>query len=79
MESIFDAAGFEVVLHVTQHAGHATDIVRNAPLEQFQAVVAVGGDGTAFEVLQVPFLAFECNSVCMFKRKKAEDYIARCT
>ncbi|CAL8465366.1 g4902 [Coccomyxa elongata] len=52
VESIFDAAGFEVVLHVTQHAGHATDIVRNAPLEQFQAVVAVGGDGTAFEVLQ---------------------------
>ncbi len=51
---MLQAAGFEVVLHVTERPGQATDIVRDEALEQFQAVVAVGGDGTAFEVLQVP-------------------------
>ncbi|EIE23325.1 hypothetical protein COCSUDRAFT_83701 [Coccomyxa subellipsoidea C-169] len=52
VEAMLQAAGFEVVLHVTERPGQATDIVRDEALEQFQAVVAVGGDGTAFEVLQ---------------------------
>jgi diacylglycerol kinase family enzyme len=58
---MFQAAGFEVVLHVTERPGHATDIVKEEALEHFQAVVAVGGDGTAFEVLQVPFILSSCS------------------
>ena len=37
----------------TQGPGHATDIVKEAELQNFDAVVAVGGDGTIFEILQV--------------------------
>lgn len=36
----------------TEHAGHATQIVARAELGRYAAVCAVGGDGTAFEVLQ---------------------------
>ncbi len=32
-------------------AGHATDLVAEADLEAFDGVIAVGGDGTLFEVL----------------------------
>lgn len=36
---------------LTTHAGHATALVEQADLSRFDAVVASGGDGTLFEVL----------------------------
>jgi diacylglycerol kinase family enzyme len=53
VEPIFLAAGFEMTVHETKHAGHATELVRGEKLELYLAVVAVGGDGTVFEILQV--------------------------
>ncbi len=35
----------------TRYAGHATDLVAEADLEAFDGVIAAGGDGTLFEVL----------------------------
>ena len=39
-----------VVVRPTKHAGHATAMAREAKLDGVDAVVAVGGDGTLFEV-----------------------------
>ena len=50
---ILEAAGFHLDVRETQGPGHATDIVKEAELQIFDAVVAVGGDGTIFEILQV--------------------------
>jgi len=50
---ILEAAGFHLDVRETQGPGHATDIVKEAELQNFDAVVAVGGDGTIFEILQV--------------------------
>ena len=36
---------------LTSHSGHATSIVAAAPIHEFDAVIASGGDGTLFEVL----------------------------
>jgi diacylglycerol kinase (ATP) len=36
---------------ITQHAGHAIDLARDAAIEGYDVVVAVGGDGTSNEVL----------------------------
>ncbi|CAL5222109.1 g4421 [Coccomyxa viridis] len=49
---ILEAAGFHLDVRETQGPGHATDIVKEAELQIFDAVVAVGGDGTIFEILQ---------------------------
>lgn len=53
MRPILEAAGFHMDVRETQGPGHATDIVKEAELQNFDAVVAVGGDGTIFEILQV--------------------------
>jgi diacylglycerol kinase family enzyme len=50
---ILEAAGFHLDIRETKGPGHATDIVKEAELQIFDAVVAVGGDGTIFEILQV--------------------------
>ena len=50
---ILEAAGFHLDVRETKGPGHATDIVKEAELQIFDAVVAVGGDGTIFEILQV--------------------------
>ena len=42
-------ASIELVL--TRHAGHAVDLVAEADLGAYDGIVAVGGDGTLFEVL----------------------------
>lgn len=36
---------------LTQHCGHATELVAGCALESFDGIVAAGGDGTVFEVL----------------------------
>lgn len=56
MQTILQAAGLEVTVKETEHPGHATDIVRQLALDSCDAVVAVGGDGTVFEALQVTCL-----------------------
>ena len=53
MAPVLAAAGFEVNAHETLARGHATQIVAAEDLGSYEAVVAVGGDGTVFEVLQV--------------------------
>ena len=53
VQTILQAAGLDVTVKETEHPGHATDIVRQLALDSCDAVVAVGGDGTVFEALQV--------------------------
>lgn len=53
IQTIFKAAGLSVTVRETQRAGHATEIVRSLQLDQCDALVTVGGDGTVFEALQV--------------------------
>lgn len=72
---MFHAAGFDVTCHMTESAGHATDIVRDEALEHFQAVVAVGGDGTVFEVLQVNFTNRDHQSHHVPKEFLRNDYV----
>ena len=48
---LFGAAGIHPVAHTTARAGHARELVRLARLSDYDAVVAVGGDGTANEVV----------------------------
>jgi diacylglycerol kinase family enzyme len=48
-----DAAGLQHELHVTQRAGHATDLLAGLELQGVSAVVFMGGDGTVHEGLQV--------------------------
>ena len=53
IQTILKAAGLSVVVKETQRAGHATEIVRSLQLDQCDALITVGGDGTVFEALQV--------------------------
>ena len=53
VKPILEAAGFQLDFRETRGPGHATEIVKEAHLETVDAVVAVGGDGTIFEILQV--------------------------
>ena len=53
VQTILKAAGVAVTVRETQHRGHATDIVRQLALDRCDALVTVGGDGTAHEALQV--------------------------
>ena len=47
---IFDAAGIELEVYVTERAGHATEIARTLGLKSLSGICAVGGDGTFHEV-----------------------------
>ncbi|MFQ5632774.1 MAG: acylglycerol kinase family protein [bacterium] len=42
---------FACDLHVTSCAGHAVDIVREVDFANYDGLVAAGGDGTLFEVI----------------------------
>lgn len=44
--------GLPVDLHLTQYAGHATQLAREAYRKGTRKFLAAGGDGTSFEVLQ---------------------------
>lgn len=52
VKPILTAGGCRTTIHVTQGKGHATDIARAIKPGQFTSIVAVGGDGTVFEILQ---------------------------
>ena len=45
------AAGFDLEVHETRERGEATGLVRNAYAAGFREFIAVGGDGTAFEIV----------------------------
>ena len=47
---IFDADKIELEVHVTERAGHATEIAKTLDLRPFSGICAVGGDGTFHEV-----------------------------
>jgi YegS/Rv2252/BmrU family lipid kinase len=47
----FEAHSVEAEFVFTRGQGHAASLVADASLDEFEAVVAVGGDGTVFEVL----------------------------
>ena len=50
IEERLDKDQFDYRIAETQHAGHATDLAREAVEEGIDLVVAVGGDGTVNEV-----------------------------
>ncbi len=50
IEQVFSSHDFEVEIKYTTHAKHATTLSRNAVIEKFDTVVAVGGDGSVNEV-----------------------------
>ena len=41
--------GLEIETRLTEHKGHATEILESSPLDFYDGVVAAGGDGTVFE------------------------------
>lgn len=45
------AGGIEFDVVETSHAGHATEIARNAYRDGYRSFIAVGGDGTSFEIV----------------------------
>jgi len=45
------ALGIDIVEMATEHEGHATELARAAVAEGFEAVIAIGGDGTVNEVV----------------------------
>lgn len=46
-----EAARYKVDLYVTQYHGHGVRLLDELPLSQYDAVVAMGGDGTNFQVI----------------------------
>lgn len=51
VETSFDEKGIQFELRITDYPEHAVDIVGNADFSQYDGVVAGGGDGTLFEVI----------------------------
>ncbi|KAE9361159.1 hypothetical protein PF008_g1300 [Phytophthora fragariae] len=49
---VFEQANVEVETVVTRQAAHATEIVAEVPLDKYDCIVAVGGDGLLSEMLQ---------------------------
>ncbi|TQV72315.1 diacylglycerol kinase family lipid kinase [Aliikangiella marina] len=49
--SYIKQAGLNATLLTTEYSGHAVELVSHKNLNEFDAVVASGGDGTLFEVL----------------------------
>lgn len=48
---IFDAAGWDLVVSVTEYAGHARELARTLPVDGYQGLCVFGGDGTVHEVV----------------------------
>ena len=51
IEAKFASLGIRTTFMPTTHPGHGTELVSNAELSGFDGLVAAGGDGTVFEVL----------------------------
>ncbi|MGI6239509.1 MAG: diacylglycerol/lipid kinase family protein, partial [Christensenellales bacterium] len=48
---VFNAAGHDVNVRISQHRGHARALARDARRAQYERIVCVGGDGTLNEVI----------------------------
>ena len=48
---VYNEAGYDVNVRITQHRGHATELAQNAKKEMYDRVVCIGGDGTLNEVI----------------------------
>lgn len=51
VEAELEEKGIEFDLHLTSYQGHGIEIVRNADLVYYDGLIAAGGDGTLFEVI----------------------------
>lgn len=51
VEALFTEHEIDFELHLTDYPEHATKIVREANLREYDGLVAAGGDGTLFEVV----------------------------
>jgi len=47
----FISLGIETTILPTTHAGHARELVANTQVSEYDGLIAAGGDGTVFEVL----------------------------
>ncbi len=48
---VFDAAGWDLDVHVTEYPGHARELARTLTLHAWQGLCVLGGDGTVHEVV----------------------------
>lgn len=48
---VFEEAGWELAVSVTEYSGHARELARSLPLDGYDALCVVGGDGTIHEVV----------------------------
>ncbi len=51
VESTFNQHSIEFDIQFTNYPGHGIEIVKNTDLKKYEGVVAAGGDGTLFEVI----------------------------
>ena len=51
IQAKFENLGIDATFLPTTHPGHGEELVANSRLSKFDGVVAAGGDGTVFEVL----------------------------
>lgn len=51
IEALLNRLGIRTTIKSTTHPGHGTELVATTDLSNFDGVVAAGGDGTLFEVL----------------------------
>jgi len=51
VKNMFQTSGIDFDLVVTKYKGHATEIVSDSNLNLYNGLIAAGGDGTFFEVL----------------------------
>jgi diacylglycerol kinase (ATP) len=51
VEAEFNENSIEFDIQITNYPGHAIEIVKNADLSKYDGLVAAGGDGTLFEVI----------------------------
>ncbi|MDP8201191.1 MAG: diacylglycerol kinase family lipid kinase [Candidatus Tenebribacter burtonii] len=56
VEAEFSKHNIEFDLQLTDYPEHATEIMKNANLKNYNAIIAAGGDGTLFEVINGYYL-----------------------
>lgn len=51
VEAVFNSHNIEFDLQLTNYPGHGVELIRNTDLKKYDGLVAAGGDGTLFEVI----------------------------
>jgi len=62
IEAYLNDRNLEFEIKLTTHSGHAVEIAENADLNEYDAVIASGGDGTLFEVLNGYYKNTSCQN-----------------